>query len=99
MKLLNSVDASKLERMVDPAQLDRSPEDILADISLDVHQKRKLLEDWAADLDARLTADDEGMTPQAPEIAASDAAIRQRIGAALDKLAKFTKPIPVRTWL
>ena len=54
------------DRAPDPRRHYASPEDLSADIELDLAEREELLRQWKQDLDQRLEAESEGMSAQDP---------------------------------
>jgi hypothetical protein len=69
-----------------PAEFYSSPEDILLDKRVSNEERLRLLEEWHTDISNKLTADEEGMTPESPLCSADDADLLKEIARAREKI-------------
>lgn len=85
--------------VADPAAFYAEPEAIVADSALSLGQKERFLREWALDLEARNTADDEGMLPDDSAASAGEAVLLRRVKVCLETLdGQVDADQPGRSW-
>ncbi len=70
--------------VIDPAAYYPSPDAIVVDAGLTRTQRLRLLSEWAQDILDRQVADNEGMAPEIPGVAAAETALLRQVNAAME---------------
>lgn len=82
-----SAEADRLATALDnPEAVYATPAEVAADSDLSAEEKTRVLEEWVQDLDARLSADNEGMAPTDETRLAADAETKRAATTLLNVL-------------
>ncbi len=88
MRIVTTSDEDIEEGNADPSSIYPTPEALVQDPSRERDVKKLLLKQWALDLDLKLTADSEGMSPASEVQRTRDTDMLRRVGRCLTNLTQ-----------